>query len=162
MNSINKIGVMALTKIFAKKPFVSNEKTYVSELIFCKQEITSDILNQEDCDKSYKIWSIELGIIDVPRKANQNIYQATLRVLKKLQKDTVPSHLIIIRRVELDNRIIKIHTIYRLTEEQELTMYFQDLMPSIDKREKGLRIKAEKEREQYVAWCKEFEESMKD
>ena len=162
MNSINKIGVMALTKIFAKKPFVSNEKTYVSELIFCKQEITSDILNQEDCNKSYKIWSIELGIIDVPRKANQNIYQATLRVLKKLQKDTVPSHLIIIRRVELDNRIIKIHTIYRLTEEQELTMYYEDLMPSIDKRDKALKLKAETEHEQYLAWCKEFEESMKD
>lgn len=161
MNSINKIGVMALTRIFAKKPLVSKEKTYVSEVIFSKQEINSTVLFREDCDKSYKIWSIELGIIDVPLKANQSVYNAALRTLKKLQKDTVPSHLIISKTVKENNQVITTYTIYRLTEEQELTMYFQDLMPSIDKREKGLQTKAEKEHEQYLTWCKEFEESLK-
>jgi len=161
MNSINKIGVMALTKIFAKKPFFSKDKTYFSEVIFSKQEINSSVLSREDCDKSYQIWSIELGIIDVPLKANQSVYNAVLRTLKKLQKDTVPSHLIISKTVKESNQVITTHTIYRLNEHQELTMYFQDLMPSIDKRAKGLRMKAEKEHEQYLSWCKESEESLK-
>ncbi|MEI6528923.1 MAG: hypothetical protein WCN88_00770 [Candidatus Falkowbacteria bacterium] len=151
---------MALTKIFAKKPYVSNEKTYVSEIIFSKQEINSTVLSREDCNKSYKIWSVELGIIDIPLKANQGVYNATLKILKKLQKDTVPSHLIISKTVKESDQVVTTYTIYRLTEEQELTMYFQDLMPSIDKREKGLQMKAEKEREQYLAYCKEFEKSL--
>lgn len=162
MNTINKIGVMALTKIFTKKPYVSNEKTYVSEIIFSKQEINSAVLSREDCNKSYKIWSVELGIIDIPLKANESVYNATLRTLKKLQKDTVPSHLIISKTVRGSNQVITTYTIYRLTEKQELTMYFQDLMPSIDKREKGLQMKAEKEHQQYLTWCKDFEEYSKD
>jgi len=148
---------MALAKIFVKKPFVSNEKTYVSEVIFSKQEINSDVLSRKDRDKYYKIWSIELGVIDVPLKTNQSVYHATLRILKKLQKESVPSHLIISKTITKNNQVITTHTIYRLTEEQENTMYFQDLIPSIDKRQKGLQVRAEKEHTEYLAWCKENE-----
>ena len=157
MNSINKIGVMALTKIFNKKPFVSQEKTYISKVIFSKQEINSEVLSRKDWNKSYKIWSIELGIIHVPIKGDQSVYHAALRILKKLQKESVPSHLIISKTVTVDNEITTTYTIYRLTEEQELTMYFEGLMPSIDKRDKALQMKAEKERAEYVAWCNKNE-----
>ncbi len=160
MNTINKIGVMALTKIFGKKPFVSNEKNYISELIFSKQEISPASFSK-DYDKSYMIWSIELGIINVPLKINQNVYRAVIKVLKKLQKDSVPSHLIV-SEIKLESiKVTTTYTIYRFTEEQELTMYFQDLMPSINKREKELQVKAKKDQEQYLAWCKEFEDSLK-
>jgi hypothetical protein len=158
MNSINKIGVMALTRIFAKKPFISLEKTFISRVIFSKQEINEQVLSRSDWGKSYKIWSIELGIIDVPMKGHQSVYRAALRVLKKLQKESVPSHLIISKVVTVDDKITTTYTIYRLTEEQERIMYFEGLAPSIEKRDRGLQVKAEKEYADYLVWCKENEE----
>jgi len=162
MNSINKIGVMALTKVFSKKPLVSNERTFVSEVIFSKQEINPKLISREDGRKSYKIWSIELGIIDLPFKANWNLYESIIRTLEKQQREDVPSHLIVSERVEDDDTETTTHTIYRFTEEQELTMYFEDLMPSIEKRWKALQIKAEKDRDEYLAWCAEFEKSLEE
>ena len=151
---------MALTKVFSKKPVVSDEKTFVSEVIFSKQEINPKLIFREDGRKSYKIWSIELGIIDLLLKANQNLYDAIIRILQKQQREDAPSHLIVIERVEHANMETTTYTIYRFTEEQELTMYFQDLMPSIEKRRESVQIKAEKDHAEYLAWCAEFEKSM--
>lgn len=162
MNSINKIGVMALTKVFFKKTFVSNERTFSSEVIFSKQEIDPKIMFREDGHKSYKIWSIELGIIELFPKANQNLYAAIIRTLEKQQREDVPSHLIISEVIGNDNSETTTHTIYRFTEEQELTMYFQDLMPSIDKRWKAIQTKTEKYHAEYLAWCAEFEKSLEE
>ena len=156
MNSINKIGVMALTKIFSKKTFGNQKNTYITKVVFSKQDIDSNVLSREDRNQSYKIWSIELGVIQLHPKADQSIYKAALRILKKLQKESVPSHLIISKTVRHENGIvIETHTIYRLTEEQENTMYFQDLMPSIDKRHKGWELAAEKEHSEYLIWFEE-------
>jgi hypothetical protein len=152
MNSINKIGVMALTKIFKTKPYDSNGTTYISEVIFSKQEINFDTLLMND-SKLYKIWSIELGVIYVDHKANQSsVYCAILKTLKKLQKNNVPSHIIISEMVREDKKITNTYRIHRLTEDQELTMYYQDLMPSINKRDEGLRAKAEREYKEYLAF----------
>jgi hypothetical protein len=152
MNSINKIGVMALTKIFKTKPYDSKGTTYVSEVIFSKQEINFDTLLMNN-SKFYKIWSIELGVIYVDHKPNQSsVYCAILKTLKKLQKNGVPSHIIISEMVREDKKITNTYRIHRLTEDQELTMYYQDLMPSINKRDEGLRAKAEKEYKEYLAF----------
>lgn len=143
---------MALTKIFKTKPYDSKGTTYVSEVIFSKQEINFDTLLMSN-SKFYKIWSIELGVIDVALKANQSsVYCAILKTLKKLQKNGVPSHIIISEMVKEDKKINHTYTIHRLTEDQELTMYYQDLMPSINKRDEGLRVKAEKEYKEYLAF----------
>ena len=128
---------MALTRIFERKPFVSNDQTYVSEVIFSEQEINFAVFSREDYNKSYKIWSIELGIIDVPLKANQSVYHAVLKTLKKLQKNDVPSHLIVNKSVKESNQVITTYTIYRLTEEQELAMYLKILCPQSIKERKG-------------------------
>ncbi len=143
---------MALTKIFKTKPYDSKGTTYVSEVIFSKQEINFDTLLMNN-SKFYKIWSIELGVIYVDHKPNQSsVYCAILKTLKKLQKNGVPSHIIISEMVREDKKITNTYRIHRLTEDQELTMYYQDLMPSINKRDEGLRAKAEKEYKEYLAF----------
>lgn len=157
MNSVTKIGAMALTKIFVKKPFTSNGKTYISKITFSKEEIDFTLLNQEDDVTSYKIWSIELGIIDIRPRSKQNLYQVIVKTLKKLQKEDVPSHLIIGQTAKKDDEITTTYTIFRLTEEQELTMYYQDLLPSINKRWEKLETLSEKQHEEYLAWYEKKE-----
>ncbi len=114
---------MALTKIFKTKPYDSKGTTYVSEVIFSKQEINFDTLLMNN-SKFYKIWSIELGVIYVDHKPNQSsVYCAILKTLKKLQKNGVPSHIIISEMVREDKKITNTYRIHRLTEDQELTIY---------------------------------------
>lgn len=163
MNSVTKIGRMALERILSHKQATCNEKTLITKVDFSKDSINlyilrnHNLLSPSNDYRSYRMWSIELGIIDFVLKEKQTLYHGIVRKLKKLQKDNVPSHLIVSKDVVEGKIIITIHTVYRLTERQEMEMYHEGLAPSINKRDNALYDRAVKEHEAYLTYINELE-----
>lgn len=157
MNSITKIGRMALEKYFSHKPIICNEDTLISKVGISKKIINLLIIKDNDPHKVYRVWSIELGILEVNLKDEQTLSSGILRKLKKLQKEDIPSHVIISRMVSEGKMRITTHTIYRLTDYQEAEMYHVGLFPSVKKRDEAIQRKAIKEHEEYLLYIAEFE-----
>lgn len=154
MNSVTKIGQVALKKHFAKKPFTSGGKTYASEVIFSSEIIELSLFKDSDINGinkkgrwTFRIWSIEIGLLTLDLKKGQTLYQGIVRKLKKQQKEDVPSHIIITTAKLSDDKktVTKTHIIYRLTEEQESEMLINHILPATDKRMDGKQQKLEKE-----------------
>ncbi len=155
---------MALERILSHKPIACNERTLITKVYFSKNSINLSILRSHNLlspfidYRSYKIWSIELGMIEFVLKKNQTLYHGIVRRLKKLQKENVPSHLIVSKDVAEGKTITTVHTIYRLTEEQEMEIYYEGLTPSINKRDSAFQERAVKEHEAYLAYINKFKE----
>jgi hypothetical protein len=153
---------MALERILSQKPTTCNEITLITKVDFSENSIDLSILRNHNLlspfsgYRSYRMWSIELGMIDFVLKENQTLYYGIVRRLKKLQKEDVPSHLIV-SKYKVEGKVrTTTHTIYRLTEEQETEMYFEGLTPSINKRANALHERAVKEHEAYLTYINEF------
>lgn len=162
MDNINKIGKMALMKYFSNKTSVFGGITYISKVVFSKEPISLEIIRDYDnTEKSgnfrmYEVWSIELGIISLNFKDNQTLYHGIVRRLKKLQKEDAPSHLIVTEHINGDKTVTMVHTIYRFTHEQELTIFHEGLLTSIEKRCEKCEGKVLKEQKEFKIYYERY------
>ncbi|MCR4280550.1 MAG: hypothetical protein NUV82_03950 [Candidatus Komeilibacteria bacterium] len=170
MKTITKIGKDALTKYFSKKPAFMKElrEKWFTEVIFSKKPIDLSTSLDTDFEQKlptnysfYKMWSIEIGMLSLELKKDQTLLKGISKKLNKLQKEDGPSHIIAGERITRNCTIPEVtttYTIYRLTEDQELEIYFDYLLPSITKRNKKLRENLEQSRWAEEKSLQEFEE----
>ena len=164
---------MYLTKYFSKKPAFIKElnQKWFTKVIFSSKPIELSITTDFNFIQAhplnyrfYKIWSGEIGMLSLDLKKDQTLLKGIVRKLNKLQKEDAPSHIIVGESTTKDGIIPEVtttYTIYRLTDFQELLISNDYLFPCIDKRDKKLREKSEKEYleyQKYLEKCKLEEE----
>jgi hypothetical protein len=128
MNTINKIGIAALTRLFSSQKFgkgsvwVSEDEIDLSKG-HSDQSVNSHHGNIQTCGGvNYAVWSIELGFHWLDMKEGLSVGQALTQLLLKLEKnDVYPSHIIMKSwwSGDMIEGVENTYTIYRVTQEQQ-------------------------------------------
>ncbi|HTH93483.1 MAG TPA: hypothetical protein VL576_03335 [Candidatus Paceibacterota bacterium] len=167
MNSITKIGKIALLKIYEKKPWSSGGKKYTTTVIFSTKPI--DLTTKEDEYREPNVigfihceaWSIALGQISVGCRDNQTLLRGMVKKLLSLKKPSAPSHYIIRKTIEISKTEYNfVVTIFRLTREQEDEIYYDYLTPAAQKKEKALNYERVEKVKRLQGEIKEIKEQM--
>jgi hypothetical protein len=129
MNSVTKIGRLALTRLFTSKPFWKSGDNTITKVEFSKeililQRRSADIEYVHDHDAqyyaggSYKVWGIELGLHTLDVQPHQNPLDALTTLLTKVRAP-LPSHVVVHTWSNSDHHSETAYKIYRLSQPQE-------------------------------------------
>lgn len=120
-----------------------DSRKQINKIIFSSEILDLSIGNHTFLEKDdfgsreYRIYSPGIGINELNLKKEQSLYNGIVKKLNKQQKEESPSHVIVSIVHFTAQSAIKTHTVYRLTTQQESSI-FESLMPGMVKRWKKL------------------------